>query len=198
MARDAGRNPTEDYKSAMRTWQNDYNKVTARHGLARIGPARRRLTRGQWQIEKAEVERRGEQLRRIKTEEAAVGEAKELLANAIKIPMAIGIAMRAWCDGEINDEGQIVQQVEMKKKRTILKAIEPTEKLVRDLIIKISHTASLCSSDSSLTEYRNTVRRQADIIAPDSDGQSDISEYPPRMSEENKDDVAVQIQRPMM
>lgn len=42
------------YKEAMRGLQDDfYDKVGARHGLTRLGPAKRRLTRSGWQAEKA-------------------------------------------------------------------------------------------------------------------------------------------------
>ncbi|MBY3151405.1 hypothetical protein HFO56_03255 [Rhizobium laguerreae] len=42
----------EAYRAAMRELQSDYQeKVGARHGLARIGAGRRRLTRAQWQQE---------------------------------------------------------------------------------------------------------------------------------------------------
>lgn len=44
----------EAYKAAKRAWQDRlYESVSRRYGLARIGPARRRLTRGEWQAEKA-------------------------------------------------------------------------------------------------------------------------------------------------
>jgi hypothetical protein len=45
-----------EYKRAMRLWQDDFfKKVAMLHGLARIGPGRRRLTRSQWQAEQLVV-----------------------------------------------------------------------------------------------------------------------------------------------
>ncbi len=42
------------YNDAMRAWQDAYFKeVSMDHGLARIGPGRRRLSRSEWQAEKA-------------------------------------------------------------------------------------------------------------------------------------------------
>lgn len=42
------------YKEAMREWQNDFHKnVSLEFGLARLGPARRRLSREEWQREQA-------------------------------------------------------------------------------------------------------------------------------------------------
>lgn len=42
------------YVQAMRTWQDSYSeKVGLPHGLTRLGPARRRLTRAEWMVEKA-------------------------------------------------------------------------------------------------------------------------------------------------
>lgn len=45
------------YRAAMREFQTDYqDKVGARHGLARMGAGRRRLSRAQWQQEKAQAQ----------------------------------------------------------------------------------------------------------------------------------------------
>ncbi|MFS2325030.1 hypothetical protein U2P60_06375 [Brucella sp. H1_1004] len=42
------------YVTAMRTWQDSYSeKVGLPHGLTRLGPARRRLSRAEWMVEKA-------------------------------------------------------------------------------------------------------------------------------------------------
>jgi hypothetical protein len=44
------------YRNAMRNWQNSYfEAVAVKCGLARIGPARRRLTRAEWQAEKTQA-----------------------------------------------------------------------------------------------------------------------------------------------
>lgn len=44
------------YKSAMRTWQDSYHEVVGVPcGLARLGPRRRNLPRGEWQREKAQA-----------------------------------------------------------------------------------------------------------------------------------------------
>jgi hypothetical protein len=46
------------YRQAMRDFQEEfYLAVGARHGLARRGPGRRRLTRGEWQIEQESTRR---------------------------------------------------------------------------------------------------------------------------------------------
>jgi len=93
------------YKSAMRSWQDSYHDaVGVPCGLARLGPQRRRLTRGQWQAEQVqaralrttidrarEVKARGEamiattkeDIARIAVEAAAVqAEAARQLASA--------------------------------------------------------------------------------------------------------------------
>ncbi|KAB2733594.1 hypothetical protein [Brucella intermedia] len=42
------------YKESMRAWQDSYyDRVAVRHGLARLGPKLRRLSREEWQREKA-------------------------------------------------------------------------------------------------------------------------------------------------
>lgn len=46
----------EAYKDAMRGWQDDFgNQVASNFGLARLGPAKRRLSRGAWQAEKKQA-----------------------------------------------------------------------------------------------------------------------------------------------
>lgn len=46
------------YRDAMRGWQDDYwRAVGLPCGLTRLGPGRRRLSRADWQIEQAQVER---------------------------------------------------------------------------------------------------------------------------------------------
>ena len=45
-----------EYKRAMVGWQDDFARsVAADFGLARLGPGRRRLTRGEWQAEQAQA-----------------------------------------------------------------------------------------------------------------------------------------------
>ncbi len=44
------------YRKAMRDWQNSYfEAVAVKCGLTRVGPARRRLTRAEWQAEKTQA-----------------------------------------------------------------------------------------------------------------------------------------------
>lgn len=44
------------YRQAMREWQDEFsNAVALDFGLARLGPKRRRLTRGQWKAEKVQA-----------------------------------------------------------------------------------------------------------------------------------------------
>lgn len=45
------------FKGAMRTWQNSYqDEVGAVHGLTRVGPGRRRLTKAQWHAERVQAQ----------------------------------------------------------------------------------------------------------------------------------------------
>lgn len=59
------------YKEAMRAFQDDFSeKVASLHGLARIGPARRRLTRSEWKSEQdqAQIYARSKEFWRKETE----------------------------------------------------------------------------------------------------------------------------------
>ena len=50
----ANKSGDQAYKESMRNWQDAYfDQVAVRHGLARLGPKLRRLSRGEWQREKA-------------------------------------------------------------------------------------------------------------------------------------------------
>lgn len=45
-----------EYKRAMQSWQDDFHNAVAAHfGLTRLGPGRRRLTRGAWKAEQAQA-----------------------------------------------------------------------------------------------------------------------------------------------
>lgn len=53
-AKTANKSGDAAYKASMRQWQDSYfDKVATRHGLARLGPKLRRLSREDWQREKA-------------------------------------------------------------------------------------------------------------------------------------------------
>jgi hypothetical protein len=44
------------YKQAMKVWQDEYNReVGVKHGLARIGPRRQRLTRAEWLMQQQQA-----------------------------------------------------------------------------------------------------------------------------------------------
>ncbi len=77
------------YIDAMRQWQIDFHReVSARHGLTRLGPRRRRLTRAEWKAEQAEAERQAKELHRIKRSGDLVDLASSSLAEATKIAEA--------------------------------------------------------------------------------------------------------------
>jgi hypothetical protein len=86
------RKQDQEYRRAMRELQDDYfGAVSVRHGLARRGPGRRRLTRTEWRAEQTQahivaatihdVEQRAEQTR--VTEAAARSEIIELAAGQV-------------------------------------------------------------------------------------------------------------------
>jgi len=118
----AGRRPGEDakalnkradvaYKSAMRSWQDSYHDaVAAPCGLARLGPARRRLTREEWKAEQAQagalkraverasaVEKKGQAFIH-RTKEAAAEIMDDAAAKAERL-RGVGGAVRSIIDG---------------------------------------------------------------------------------------------------
>lgn len=82
-AKENGKNRKEQnvaYRAAMRGVQNEYfDEVGAPNGLVRIGPGRRRLTRAQWQAEKAQGQAIGQKFQEL---EAKLNGADQKLAMA--------------------------------------------------------------------------------------------------------------------
>lgn len=65
------------YRAAMRRYQDDYwEKVGRRHGLARIGPGRRRLSREAWRVEQQQVQRTAELERKAAKASTAMKQAQ--------------------------------------------------------------------------------------------------------------------------
>jgi hypothetical protein len=101
------------YKEAMREWQDEYHVAVGEpHGLARLGPAKRRLSRSQWQTEKAEALRRAKRLKAIDSAERKSREAVHaayVSASTIedrahqkdKVSSAMVEGLEAWGDGRL-------------------------------------------------------------------------------------------------
>lgn len=63
------------YQTAMREYQDEfYEAVSKRHGLTRIGPARRRLSRGEWKQEQAQAVRIADTLQKIDTQKTEMNQ----------------------------------------------------------------------------------------------------------------------------
>ena len=79
---------TRAYRDAMRDWQDQHHQAVGLvHGLTRIGPGRRRLTRAVWEAEKAEAQRAAQQLADVeqaKLDAAAIRKQAEQAA-AVKL-----------------------------------------------------------------------------------------------------------------
>jgi hypothetical protein len=100
------------YKEAMRNYQDEFSKnVAMAHGLTRIGPGRRRLTRSQWHAEKKQAAyfanaknmamvhaRKGY---KAGLEKAKV-QAKEIILSAQKEAQSIGVKVASAFTGAVN------------------------------------------------------------------------------------------------
>ena len=100
------------YKEAMRNYQDEFSKnVAMAHGLTRIGPGRRRLTRSQWHAEKKQAAyfanaknmamvhaRKGY---KAGLEKAKV-QAKEIILSAQKESQSIGVKVASAFSGAVN------------------------------------------------------------------------------------------------
>jgi len=97
------------YIGAMRAFQDEFSKkVAMAHGLTRIGPARRRLTRAQWHAEKAQAAFFADakaQHRSVRENAYKVGlkkaelKAQEIISNAQKQASAFGSKIGSWLAG---------------------------------------------------------------------------------------------------
>ena len=97
------------YIGAMRAFQDEFSKkVAMSHGLTRIGPARRRLTRAQWHAEKAQAAFFADakaQHRVVRENAYKVGlkkaelKAQEIISNAQKQASAFGSKIGSWLAG---------------------------------------------------------------------------------------------------
>jgi hypothetical protein len=177
-AKSQGRNPTDDYKAAMRGWQNDYNKITARFGLTKIGPGRRRLSRAQHKIETAEAARHADrifdleqketQLRQraieLEVAESRAAEAYEIATAQAKELQAISTGIKAWVADELDNDAAFTPGVIKSRRTQIIAAIMPARATVIALIIKIGATALSLADNFLQMTYRQDIMHVADRI----------------------------------
>ena len=177
-AKRQGRNPTDDYKAAMRSWQNSYSEVAGRYGLTKIGPGRRRLSRAQWQIEIAEAARQADRIFKIDQKQIALQQREVELqaakdradkAHAIAVErtqemQAISTGIRAWLGDELDDNAAFTPSVSKPRRAQIVSAIMPARGTVIALIRKIGATAMSLVDDIWRSAYRQEVLQAADTI----------------------------------
>jgi hypothetical protein len=180
-AKAAGENPTTAYKAAMSQWQQDYHSaVTSRHGLTRIGPGRRRLSRAAHMAEVAEaahqaalVHEREKHQAALTAREAALGdkeaaadEARSEASQVAKEMIAIATGMSAWAAGEMDDEANITRQTPPLRRMQIIELISPAPEAVKHLVRKLGQHAKLLTSHER-EGHRATVKIVADQHAAD-------------------------------
>lgn len=94
----------EAYKNAMREWQDKFSRdVGQHHGLARIGPGQRRLTRGEWKQEQKQAKalqqakKRGEKTMK-KAEKKAI-EREQQAEEKVQKTAGFGASVGSWFAG---------------------------------------------------------------------------------------------------
>ena len=176
VAKAAGKNPTTAYKAAMSQWQQDYHSdVTSRHGLTRIGPGRRRLSRAAHMAEVAEAAHQAREREKhqaaltareaaLRDKEAAADEARSEASQAARETIAIATGMSAWAVGEMDDEANITRQTPLLRRMQIIELISPAPEAVKHLVGKLGqHAKQLTSHERE--GHRATVRIAADQVA---------------------------------
>ncbi|MDZ7603764.1 MAG: hypothetical protein U1A06_20575 [Hoeflea sp.] len=178
-----GRRPGEDakalnkradvaYKSAMREWQDSYHDVVAAPcGLARLGPARRRLTREEWKAEQAQagalkraveraavVEKKGSAyIERTKAKASAIQAEAEAKAERLR---GAGGAVRAVFDGI--RESRIRDEIRKQFSHDLAAMTAAAEKAKADVA---SANRSRREAEKKAAELRHSMRQQSQRLA---------------------------------
>lgn len=133
-AKTANKSGDAAYKSSMREWQDSYfDKVATRHGLARLGPKLRRLSREEWQREKAAAQALKKTVERAavlqqkgnayiaetkakggKYLESAKAQAEKMKADALEKSKAV----KAAADAAAQEKAKAAAQIEQAAKVT--------------------------------------------------------------------------------
>ncbi|MDH7784161.1 cell division septum initiation protein DivIVA [Ochrobactrum sp. 19YEA23] len=107
------------YVEAMRDWQNSYSTdVGLSHGLTRLGPARRRLSRAEWMAEKAAAK--------------SVQQAKTMVATAMHA-------------AQVADDNR--KQFEKVAQKTVANAEQQAKTIVQDALIESDRLVASADAD---------------------------------------------------
>jgi len=118
-ARAAGKKESDAYKSAMRSFQDDYHeKVSSKHGMTRLGPKRQRLDRKSWMAQKSAAASQAKTLKKLKSKEKAVEQEKKNITD-----QAAELRKRELVFN-INRENAISKSVEEKLPKAVHEAIK--------------------------------------------------------------------------
>lgn len=165
-----GKNPTGAYKAAMSGWQSEYNKITSRYGLTRIGPARRRLSRAAHVAEMTEASRQAVQLReldkretKISTKEKELVVAKAEATAAIKTTRAIATGMGAWAADEIDENIDFARTVTSARRFQLLGLIAPARAIVVSVLQRLTETARRMTVENQVT-YKEEIKSAVVVL----------------------------------
>jgi len=176
-AKAEGKDPTVAFKSAMSSWQQDYHRdVTSRYGLTRIGPGRRRLSRAAHMAEVSEAAHQAALMTDLQAREVALvgkeeaaAKAKAEATEAAKIPLAMATGMRAWADGEIDDDAHPTRDVTPRRRMQIMALIQPARETVINMVRRIGQAAQRLATWEARQAHRAEIRAAADAMAPEPD-----------------------------
>lgn len=116
-AKALGKRADREYKAAMRAWQDSYHEIVGVPcGLARLGPRRRNLPRGEWQREKAQARALKDALDRagvVKTKiETHIVTKKAEVETLVSTAEAEAAALRAEADAAKADAARRLAEAE--------------------------------------------------------------------------------------
>ena len=152
------------YKAAMRAWQDGYwERVGRPCGLARVGPGRRRLSRSEWQAEKAQAARAGLVERRLavvdKAEETVTAWREEVAVLRAEREEAIRAAEKAKRDADAaRKEGAAILDTARRRASRILERAREDASALRGLASSVGAAVGglwqglLASSPSRVAE----------------------------------------------
>lgn len=141
------------YKAAMRAYQDDFfQNVSSRHGMARIGPARRRLKRDQWKAEQGVYE--------------AVATARKEAATEIEAAHHLSMAEAAKAKAHV-DAAVATANILMEEANAIAqKTLEEADKMQAEADAKMAKAGEiLANAESRLGQLAVAKKRNDQAVA---------------------------------
>lgn len=149
----------EEYISAMSEWQDKYWNIGLQFGLARLGPKRQRLTRPEWQAQKAELLRTAEMSKKVRLDNYLV---KQTETKNIKLSQELKAEKL-----EISKQRKRIRSVAGiagEAVGAILGGFTTATFLLRDILIGFKLWPGVSSSARSISDIKKSLEEKNEIL----------------------------------